>query len=158
MTRTLQLLRVRRNIPTGRHFHVNLSSSQHHFVIPITCFRLLLEGEKIHYPNISDCATKTVATMFLNVYSRMGMALAIILALVSTSDAFWRMECRSRSGFAQIDPLVSFGEVSEHIHAIHGGSGKPALFDLPSSSFLYAHYASLRSWHINFLLRLKFCH
>lgn len=34
------------------------------------------------------------------------------------------MPCRSRSGLARIDPLVSPGEVSSHIHAIHGSSGR----------------------------------
>ena len=61
--------------------------------------------------------------MLSNIYPRMTMALAIVLALTSSTNAFWRMECRARSGFAQIDPLVSFGGISEHIHAIHGGSG-----------------------------------
>ena len=49
-------------------------------------------------------------------------ALTLALALGSV-DAFWRMPCRSRSGLARVDPLVSFGTVSEHAHAIHGSSG-----------------------------------
>jgi hypothetical protein len=49
-------------------------------------------------------------------------ALTISLA-VGSADAFWRMPCRSRSGLARVDPLVSFGTVSEHAHAIHGSSG-----------------------------------
>ena len=65
--------------------------------------------------------------MLSTMHSYVATAL-IVLALAATSDAFWRMECRSRSGFAQIDPLVSFGGVSEHIHAIHGGSGMSSPF------------------------------
>ncbi|KAH8656666.1 hypothetical protein BGZ60DRAFT_384562 [Tricladium varicosporioides] len=40
-----------------------------------------------------------------------------------TVDAFWRMPCLARSGLARIDPLVSYGSVAEHAHAIHGSSG-----------------------------------
>ncbi|KAL5313621.1 hypothetical protein ACEPPN_018042 [Leptodophora sp. 'Broadleaf-Isolate-01'] len=38
-------------------------------------------------------------------------------------DAFWRMPCRSRSGIARIDPLVTNGSIAEHVHAIHGSGG-----------------------------------
>lgn len=31
------------------------------------------------------------------------------------------MPCRSRTGLARIDPLMDFGEISGHVHAIHGG-------------------------------------
>lgn len=48
---------------------------------------------------------------------------ALALALAQDASAFWRMPCRSRSGLARIDPLVSPGEVSSHAHAIHGSSG-----------------------------------
>lgn len=41
--------------------------------------------------------------------------------------AFWRMPCRGRVGLARIDPLVSPNEVSQHVHAIHGSSGKSVL-------------------------------
>ena len=47
----------------------------------------------------------------------------VAFLLASTVSGFWRMECRARSGFAQIDPLVSYDGISEHIHAIHGGNG-----------------------------------
>ena len=39
-------------------------------------------------------------------------------------DAFWRMDCHSRSGLARIDPIVTPGKVSSHVHAVHGGSSK----------------------------------
>jgi hypothetical protein len=42
---------------------------------------------------------------------------------LNTVGAFWRMPCLSRSGLAQIDPLVSKGTVSGHVHAIRGSSG-----------------------------------
>jgi hypothetical protein len=56
------------------------------------------------------------------------MVLAIFLALLAPADAFWRMPCRSRSGLARVDPLVSNGSLSEHAHAIHGSSGKFIIF------------------------------
>jgi hypothetical protein len=49
---------------------------------------------------------------------------AAVAVLSGTADAFWRMECHSRSGLARIDPLVEPGEIANHGHAIHGGSGK----------------------------------
>jgi hypothetical protein len=50
--------------------------------------------------------------------------MAVFLCFTSTTIAFWRMPCRTRSGLARIDPLVSNGSVSQHAHAIHGSSGK----------------------------------
>lgn len=47
---------------------------------------------------------------------------AAVAVLSGAADAFWRMECRSRSGLARIDPLTDPGVVSQHGHAIHGGS------------------------------------
>ncbi|KAE9364689.1 hypothetical protein N431DRAFT_355117 [Stipitochalara longipes BDJ] len=43
--------------------------------------------------------------------------------LLAPTNAFWRMPCRTRSGLARIDPLVSPGVISQHAHAIHGSSG-----------------------------------
>jgi hypothetical protein len=55
------------------------------------------------------------------------IALKAALFLLSYSvsvSAFWRMPCKGRTGLARIDPLVSPGEIAEHAHAVHGGSGK----------------------------------
>ncbi|TAQ91244.1 hypothetical protein B7494_g434 [Chlorociboria aeruginascens] len=49
---------------------------------------------------------------------------AVLLLTLSVSiEAFWRMPCLSRSGLARLDPLISFGKESSHVHAIHGSSG-----------------------------------
>lgn len=48
---------------------------------------------------------------------------AILLLMTNETVAFWRMGCRGRTGLVRIDPLVSPGTISEHIHAIHGSSG-----------------------------------
>ncbi|KAJ5272486.1 hypothetical protein N7478_007611 [Penicillium angulare] len=37
------------------------------------------------------------------------------------ADAFWRLPCRGRTGLARIDPIVDPGEVSSHVHSVHGG-------------------------------------
>ncbi|KAH7330455.1 hypothetical protein BKA65DRAFT_59127 [Rhexocercosporidium sp. MPI-PUGE-AT-0058] len=55
-------------------------------------------------------------------FSTSGLASKAIFLVTLTSqvDAFWRMPCRSRTGVARIDPLVTNGSVAEHVHAIHG--------------------------------------
>jgi len=55
------------------------------------------------------------------------MQALLIIGLAASAEAFWRMPCRSRSGLARIDPLVSNGTISDHAHAIHGSDGEPAL-------------------------------
>ena len=50
---------------------------------------------------------------------------ATAFTLVSNVAAFWRMPCRSRTGLARMDPLMDPGEVSDHVHTIHGGGSKP---------------------------------
>ena len=72
--------------------------------------------------------------MFL---SRPTVALTTVSILLNLSvDAFWRMECRARSGLARIDPLVSNGSVSEHAHAIHGSSGMSISHPLSYPNFI----------------------
>ncbi|KAJ5908601.1 hypothetical protein N7495_001283 [Penicillium taxi] len=34
--------------------------------------------------------------------------------------AFWRLPCRGTAGLARLDPLVSPGQISSHVHSIHG--------------------------------------
>ncbi|CAK7199240.1 hypothetical protein SEUCBS139899_001914 [Sporothrix eucalyptigena] len=49
--------------------------------------------------------------------------LAIAATAVLPTAAFWRMECRGVAGYYRIDPLVSPGEASGHLHAIMGSGG-----------------------------------
>jgi hypothetical protein len=58
-----------------------------------------------------------------NVISLSMKSLLVLVLATTNVNAFWRMECRARSGLARLDPLVSPGEVSGHAHAIHGGGG-----------------------------------
>lgn len=46
---------------------------------------------------------------------------AAVAVLSGAADAFWRMECHSRSGLARIDPIVTPGKISSHAHVVHGG-------------------------------------
>ena len=47
-----------------------------------------------------------------------------LLSAAGGVDAFWRMPCRSRTGLGRIDPLMDFGDISDHVHTIHGGGSK----------------------------------
>src|SRR5947207_794771 len=51
-------------------------------------------------------------------------SLAAAIAAVSPVNAFWRLGCRGTAGTARIDPLMNFGEISDHVHYIHGGDSK----------------------------------
>jgi hypothetical protein len=55
---------------------------------------------------------------------KLSIVIAAAAAFAGSSNAFWRMECRGRAGLARIDPMISPGEVAQHVHAIHGSSGK----------------------------------
>lgn len=48
----------------------------------------------------------------------------IAASVVGSAHAFWRMECPGRVGLARMDPIVDPGEVSAHVHAIHGSGGE----------------------------------
>ncbi|KAJ5664877.1 uncharacterized protein N7477_007325 [Penicillium maclennaniae] len=45
---------------------------------------------------------------------------ACLIVLPTFTDAFWRLPCRGRTGVARLDPIVEPGEISGHIHAVHG--------------------------------------
>lgn len=47
----------------------------------------------------------------------------LLLSTIGDALAFWRMECRGRTGLARIDPIMDAGLVSPHIHTVHGSSG-----------------------------------
>lgn len=51
-------------------------------------------------------------------------AAIVALTLVSSVSAFWRMPCRSQTGKGRVDPIMDPGEISSHVHTIHGGGGK----------------------------------
>lgn len=61
---------------------------------------------------------------------------------ISIAEAFWRLQCGYRSGLARLDPLINPGGVSDHVHAIHGGSGMSLLCNFFSP---YRPYAVLRT-------------
>ena len=56
--------------------------------------------------------------------AKMMSVMASVLSLTGGAQAFWRMPCRSRTGLARIDPIMTPGEVADHVHAIHGGNSE----------------------------------
>lgn len=56
-------------------------------------------------------------------YSATTVAAGLLVA-AGGADAFWRMPCRSRTGLARMDPIMDPGEISDHVHTIHGGGSK----------------------------------
>lgn len=50
--------------------------------------------------------------------------LGAIAGVAAVDNALWRMECPSRVGLARLDPIINPGEMSKHVHAIHGSGGK----------------------------------
>ncbi|KAJ5089095.1 hypothetical protein N7532_007779 [Penicillium argentinense] len=54
-------------------------------------------------------------------YRRMAALLAYFAIFPSVANAFWRLPCRGRTGVARLDPIVDPGQISGHVHAIHGG-------------------------------------
>jgi len=46
-----------------------------------------------------------------------------ILALASSASAFWRMPCPGRVTTERLDPIVSPGGVSGHVHTVSGSNG-----------------------------------
>jgi hypothetical protein len=61
-----------------------------------------------------------------------------LLAFALAADAFWRMPCLARTGLVRLDPLVSNGTISEHAHAVHGGSGEFPLLSQTAFLLFYA--------------------
>ncbi|KAL4918450.1 hypothetical protein BDW62DRAFT_65178 [Aspergillus aurantiobrunneus] len=57
---------------------------------------------------------------------------ACLAAFSGVADAFWRLPCRGRSGLARMDPLISPGEPSYHVHAVHGSKGFSMSADMSS--------------------------
>lgn len=51
----------------------------------------------------------------------------LFAGLLGSTNAFWRMPCRGRTGVARIDPLVNPNAVAAHAHSIHGSSGMSCL-------------------------------
>lgn len=60
--------------------------------------------------------------MFSKMVNPAARIVLLVASLSGLSNAFWRMDCHSRTGLARIDPLVDPGVASDHSHAIHGGN------------------------------------
>jgi len=51
------------------------------------------------------------------------LILIILLLKAAPATAFFRHLCHGQLAVARIDPLMSFGEASQHVHTAHGASG-----------------------------------
>jgi len=54
----------------------------------------------------------------------------LLLAVSSFSgiaSAFWRLPCHERVGLARMDPIMNPGQVSGHVHTLHGGGSMLSL-------------------------------
>lgn len=49
--------------------------------------------------------------------------LVLVTYLCATVEAFWRMPCPGRLVLERVDPIISPGKVSGHVHTVSGGSG-----------------------------------
>lgn len=74
--------------------------------------------------SLSTSASSYIVAMFSKMVNPAARIALLVASLSGLSNAFWRMDCHSRTGLARIDPLVDPGVVSDHSHAIHGGNSK----------------------------------
>jgi len=59
----------------------------------------------------------------MHAYHMKAAAISLIATLSVPTAAFWRMPCPGRLVLERIDPIVSPGKVSGHVHTVSGGSG-----------------------------------
>lgn len=50
-------------------------------------------------------------------------AVLACLTLFCNVDALWRLQCDGIAAIAPMDPIISPGETSSHVHTIKGSSG-----------------------------------
>lgn len=50
--------------------------------------------------------------------------LCVLGACFFNVQAFWRLECDGSTVLGRLDPLMSPGKASAHVHSVKGGSGK----------------------------------
>jgi hypothetical protein len=66
----------------------------------------------------------SLALRALRKYSMMILSiLATGILLVPTANAFWRLPCATPVLDCRIDPIVSPGRASSHVHTVHGSNG-----------------------------------
>lgn len=56
----------------------------------------------------------------------MHLSLLTLVALTALEpvSAFWRLQCKGIAGVFPIDPLISPGEQSTHVHTFKGSGGR----------------------------------
>lgn len=79
-----------------------------------------------------------------------------LLLAISTfsgiASAFWRLPCHERVGLARMDPIMNPGQVSGHVHALHGGGSMLSL-SVAVIDVHITYFPSPRLWLQHYLLR-----
>ncbi|KAJ5919656.1 hypothetical protein N7454_009491 [Penicillium verhagenii] len=57
---------------------------------------------------------------------------ACLAVFPAFANAFWRLPCRGRTGLARLDPIVNPGEISSHVHSVHGAGNFGMSSDMDS--------------------------
>ena len=55
------------------------------------------------------------------------VSLAVTAASVGQVAAFWRMPCRSTTGIGRLDPIVTPGQINDHVHIAFGSGSKSCM-------------------------------
>ena len=59
--------------------------------------------------------------------TNLAVFLWIFLLLVNPTAGFWRLLCHGTLGYGRIDPIVSPGDPSNHVHVGFGAQSKSTL-------------------------------
>jgi len=73
--------------------------------------------------------------------------LVLVLFNVNQSLAFWRLPCH-RAGAARVDPIISPGEPSAHLHILHGGKSMSSPPSMSSTLSLTYPNAPARAFYL----------
>ena len=96
------------------------------FRSPPSCwpdFSLLLRP----HSELPACSPQTDTGFAIKMLLAYGLARCVVCLLLwylPCTSAFFRNRCPYSLGLARLDPIVSPGQVSRHVHFLHGGSGK----------------------------------
>lgn len=91
----------------------------------------------LHTASVCYCLSKesrpsiVLATMFGKLTCT--GALGLVALFSSQADAYWRMSCPGTVFTGRVDPIVSPGKVSGHVHVVLGGNGFAPTMDYAST-------------------------
>lgn len=74
-------------------------------------------------PQVHSSLSLSLSALFVTHYEMILSIFAASLLLVPTANAFWRLPCAMPVLDARVDPIVSPGGPSSHVHTIMGSNG-----------------------------------